>query len=99
MIALFLRDVRLGVRAGGGVQVVRRLGVDRQVDAGDLVLLADPEPEDLVDGQAEDPRGDQSVDEHGAGRVHPAGDVGGRRRQADPDEADGAVGERAGGRG
>src|SRR3954449_5594900 len=53
-------------RAGPGrrVQVVRRLGVDDQVDAADLVLLVDPEADGPVDHPPDDARHRERVDEH-----------------------------------
>ena len=97
-----------GAGAGGRVQVVRRLGVDHQVDAADLVLLVDPEAHQLVHGQSDDARDDERVDEHRAAAeqlpaelvepaaveqaVHARG-CGGGGEQADAERADQAADE------
>ena len=85
------------------MQVVRRLGMDDQVDPADLVLLVDPEAHQLVDHESDDARDHEGVDAHRAAAeqlpaelVEPAavqqaidaGGSGGRGDQADAERAD-----------
>src|SRR5687767_12449391 len=67
-VTSFISDSRLhGGSAGTGV-VVRGLEVLGLVDAGDLDLLVDPEPDGHVDQLADDVRQHERVDQDGTGR-------------------------------
>src|SRR6476469_4581488 len=63
-------DAGAGVEAAAreGPELVGRLGVRLEVDAGDLGLLVDPEADRLVDDRADDVGEDERERQHRAGR-------------------------------